>query len=115
MFVLLYLQVFGVDHPADEEQRPRGFVPDQVDEGAVHSERYGAGCRGGAGVLVPLGRHLHDNLVFDTAELGSLSCDLLQVWILQPFRETCREGGIGTRKRTKKGRDRDNGVCILNV
>lgn len=31
--------------------------------------------------MVPLGRHLHDNLMYDAAERGGLSRDLLQVCV----------------------------------
>lgn len=87
----LYPQVFGVEHSADEEQRPRRLVTDQVEEGPVHTVRQVAGRGAGTGVQVALGRRLHDDLVVGTDELGGLGCDLLQVWVVQPLRETCRE------------------------
>jgi len=89
----LYCQAFGVDHLADEKQRPRCFISDQVQEGPVHTVRQVAWCRGSGGVLVPLRRHLHDDLVIDAAELSDLRRDLFQVRVLQPFSQTCREGG----------------------
>lgn len=88
---VLYCQAAGVDHSAYEEQRPRRLVPDQVEEGPVHSVRQVAWLRGGGGVLVPLRRHLHDGLVQDATERRRLSRDLLQVCVCQPIRETCRE------------------------
>lgn len=61
----LYCQATRVDHPANEEQGPCGFVADQVEERPVHSvgevSRRGSGS--GAGVLGALRRHLHHHLV----------------------------------------------------
>lgn len=80
-WVCVLFQGLGVDHPADKEQRPRRFIPDQEEEGAVHSVDQVAWRWGDARVLVPLGGCLHDDLVFDTAERGSLSRDLLQACV----------------------------------
>lgn len=77
----LYRQATGVDHPADEEQGPCGFVADQVEEGPIHSVGEVPWRRGGGGVLAPLGRHLHDHLVAYAVELSRLSGELLQVCV----------------------------------
>lgn len=77
----LYRQAFGVDHPADKEQRPWGFIPNQVEEGAVHSVcQVVWGCV--ARVLIPLRRRLHRDLVIDRNKFGSLSGDFLQLRVV---------------------------------
>lgn len=98
----LYRQATGVDHPADEEHGPCGFVADQVEEGPIHSVGEVPWCRGDGGVLVPLGRHLHDHLVTYAVELSWLSGKLLQVCVRQPIRETCRGRGGEYRKGKRK-------------
>lgn len=77
----LYRQATGVDHPADEEQGPCGFVADQVEEGPIHSVGEVPRRGGGGRVLAPLGRHLHDHLVAYAIELSRLSGELLQVCV----------------------------------
>lgn len=74
-------QASWVDHSTDEEQRPRCFVPDQVEEGPVDSVGQVSRRRAGARILDPLRCYLHDNLVVDTGEFNGLTGDLHQLCV----------------------------------